>query len=101
MIVVPCSVRTMSEIASGGDVDPGHESGGCRAEEEPPAGPDRAGNAFYTGHLRTMTALSEMGAIIAHASAFYARPETIDEMVDHTVGRALDLFGIETGTVRP
>jgi 4-hydroxy-3-polyprenylbenzoate decarboxylase len=56
---------------------------------------------LHTGHLRTMAALSEMGAIIAPpVPAFYARPDTIEEMVDHTVGRVLDLFDIDVGIVR-
>jgi flavin prenyltransferase len=51
--------------------------------------------------LRTMTALSEMGAIIAPpVPAFYARPDTIADMVDHTVGRVLDLFDVDVGIVR-
>jgi 4-hydroxy-3-polyprenylbenzoate decarboxylase len=55
---------------------------------------------LHTGHLRTMTTLSEMGAIIAPpVPAFYARPASVDQMVDHSVGRVLDLFGIDTGTV--
>jgi 4-hydroxy-3-polyprenylbenzoate decarboxylase len=55
---------------------------------------------LHTGHLRTMTALSEMGAIIAPpVPAFYAKPDTIEDMVDHTVGRALDLFDIDVGVV--
>ena len=56
---------------------------------------------LHTGHLRTMTALSEMGAIIAPpVPALYAKPHTIDEMIDHSVGRLLDLFGLDAGTVR-
>jgi len=56
---------------------------------------------LHTGHLRTMTALSEMGAIIAPpVPAFYARPDTIADMVDHTIGRVLDLFDIDVGVVR-
>jgi 4-hydroxy-3-polyprenylbenzoate decarboxylase len=56
---------------------------------------------LHTGHLRTMTAVSEMGAIVAPpVPAFYAKPDTLDDMVDHTVGRALDLFGIDVGVVR-
>ncbi|HPE33114.1 MAG TPA: UbiX family flavin prenyltransferase, partial [Parvularculaceae bacterium] len=52
---------------------------------------------LHLGHLRTMTALAEMGAIIAPpVPAFYAEPQTLDDIVDQTVGRALDLFGIET-----
>src|ERR1700744_1346767 len=56
---------------------------------------------LHTGHLRTMLALSEMGAIIAPpVPAFYAQPQSMDDMVDQTIGRVLDLFGIETGLVR-
>ena len=56
---------------------------------------------LHTGHLRTMTALSEMGAVIAPpVPAFYAKPQSLEEMIDHTLGRALDLFGLDTGTVR-
>src|SRR5437016_5290432 len=56
---------------------------------------------LHTGHLRTMTALSEMGAVIAPpVPAFYAKPQTIEEMVDQTLGRILDLFGLDAGTVR-
>ena len=56
---------------------------------------------LHLGHLRTMTTLSEMGAIIAPpVPAFYAKPQTLAEMIDHTLGRVLDLFGFETGMVK-
>jgi len=56
---------------------------------------------LHLGHLRTMTALSEMGAVIAPPMpAFYAKPTTIAEMIDQTLGRLLDLFGLESGTVK-
>ena len=56
---------------------------------------------LHLGHLRTMTALTEMGAIIAPPlPAFYARPASIEEMVDQSVGRALDLFGLDWAPVR-
>ena len=56
---------------------------------------------LHLGHLRTMTALSEMGAIIAPpVPGFYAKPTTIAEMIDQTLGRVLDLFGLESGTVK-
>jgi 4-hydroxy-3-polyprenylbenzoate decarboxylase len=56
---------------------------------------------LHTGHLRTMTALSEMGAVIAPpVPAFYAKPRSLDEMIDQTLGRILDLFGLDAGTVR-
>ena len=56
---------------------------------------------LHTGHLRTMTALSEMGAIIAPPlPALYSKPESIDDVINHSVGRVLDLFDIDTGKVR-
>ena len=56
---------------------------------------------LHTGHLRTMTALSEMGAVIAPpVPAFYAKPQSLAEMIDQTLGRILDLFGLDTGRVR-
>jgi 4-hydroxy-3-polyprenylbenzoate decarboxylase len=56
---------------------------------------------LHTGHLRTMTALSEIGAIIAPpVPAFYAKPDSLEDMIDHTVGRVLDLFDIDVGIVR-
>jgi 4-hydroxy-3-polyprenylbenzoate decarboxylase len=56
---------------------------------------------LHTGHLRTMTNLSEMGAVIAPiVPAHYALPESLDDVVNHTVGRLLDLFGIHTGLVK-
>ena len=53
---------------------------------------------LHTGHLRTMTQLSEMGAIIAPiVPGLYALPESVDDIVDHSVGRLLDLFDIDAG----
>ena len=55
---------------------------------------------LHTVHIKNMLAISEMGAIIAPpAPAFYARPQTIDDIIDHTVGRILDLFDLDTGKV--
>jgi 4-hydroxy-3-polyprenylbenzoate decarboxylase len=52
-------------------------------------------------HLRNMIAVTEMGAIVAPpVPAFYARPASLDQMIDHTLGRVLDLFGLEAGTVK-
>jgi 4-hydroxy-3-polyprenylbenzoate decarboxylase len=56
---------------------------------------------LHTGHLRTLTQASEIGAIIAPPlPGFYAKPETIKDIVDHTVGRVLDLFDLDVGLVR-
>ena len=101
MIIAPCSIRTMSEIATGvtttlltraADVVLKERRRLVLAVRETP---------LHTGHLRTMTALSEMGAVIAPpVPALYAKPQTIDEMIDHSLGRMLDLFGLDAGTVR-
>jgi 4-hydroxy-3-polyprenylbenzoate decarboxylase len=56
---------------------------------------------LHLGHLRSMAALAEMGAIIAPpVPAFYAQPATLEDMVDHTLGRILDLFGVEGPALR-
>ena len=56
---------------------------------------------LHLGHLRTMVKLTEMGAIIAPPlPAFYAQPQTLAQVVDQSVGRALDLFGLSWGAVR-
>ncbi len=56
---------------------------------------------LHLGHLRNMVAVTEMGAIVyPPVPAFYARPQSIEEMVDHTLGRVLDLFDLDTKTVR-
>jgi 4-hydroxy-3-polyprenylbenzoate decarboxylase len=101
MLVVPCSIRTMSEICTGvtgslmsraADVVLKERRRLVLAVRETP---------LHTGHLRTMTALSEMGAVIAPiVPAFYNRPETLDDIINHSVGRMLDLFGIETSVVK-
>jgi 4-hydroxy-3-polyprenylbenzoate decarboxylase len=57
---------------------------------------------LHAGHLKTMMQATENGAIIMPpVPAFYSKPSTIDEMVNHTVGRCLDLFDIETHLTKP
>ncbi len=101
MIVVPCSIRTMSEIASGttsslltraADVVLKERRRLVLAVRETP---------LHGGHLRTMVTLSDMGAIVAPiVPAFYNRPQTVDDVINHTVGRLFDLLGIATEVVR-
>jgi 4-hydroxy-3-polyprenylbenzoate decarboxylase len=56
---------------------------------------------LHGGHLRSMTTLADIGAVIAPiVPAFYNRPQSVDDIVNHTCGRLLDLFGIETGAVK-
>jgi 4-hydroxy-3-polyprenylbenzoate decarboxylase len=101
MVVAPCSIKTMSEIATGvtgsllsraADVVLKERRRLVLAVRETP---------LHGGHLRTMTQLADMGAIIAPIMpAFYNRPKTIDDIINHTVGRLLDLFGIDNTMVK-
>ena len=101
MIVAPCSVRTMSEIATGVTSNLLTRAADVVLKERRPLVLMVRETPFHLGHLRTMTALTEMGAIIAPPlPAFYARPKSIEDIVDQSVGRALDLFGLDWSGVR-
>jgi 4-hydroxy-3-polyprenylbenzoate decarboxylase len=101
MIVAPCSVRTMAEIATGATTTLLTRAADVVLKERRRLVLLVRETPLHTGHLRTMTALSEMGAVIAPpVPAFYAKPRSLEEMIDQTLGRALDLFGIDAGVVR-
>ena len=102
MVVAPCSVRSMAEIAGGVTSGLLSRAADVVLKERRRLVLMVRETPLHTGHLRTMAALSEMGAIIAPpVPAFYAKPQTLEEMIDHTLGRVLDLFDIETeGLVR-
>ena len=101
MIVAPCSIRTMSEISCGVTSSILTRAADVVLKERRRLVLLVRETPLHLGHLRTMTQLAEMGAIVMPpVPAFYPRPETVDDIVDHTVGRALDLFSLETGTVR-
>lgn len=100
MIIAPCSVRSMSEIASGCTTTLLTRSADVVLKERRKLVLMLRETPLHTGHLRSMTALSEMGAIIAPpVPAFYNRPQSLDDVINHSVGRVLDLFGIEVGVV--
>ena len=100
MIIAPCSMRSMSEIATGVTTTLLTRAADVTFKERRRLLLMVRESPLHTGHLRTMTALSEMGAIIAPpVPAFYAKPDTLEDMVDHTVGRVLDLFDIDVGVV--
>ena len=99
--VAPCSVRTMSEIATGVTSSLLTRAADVVLKERRRLVLMVRETPFHLGHLRTMTQLAEMGAIIAPPlPGLYARPETVDDVIDHSVGRVLDLFGLDTGLVR-
>jgi len=101
MIVIPCSIRTLSDIAYGttdslisraADVTLKERRRLVLVVREAP---------LHAGHLRSMLAATEAGAVIVPpVPAFYPRPQTVDDIVNHTVGRCLDLFDIEAGLVK-
>jgi 4-hydroxy-3-polyprenylbenzoate decarboxylase len=101
MVIAPCSVRSMSEIATGVTSNLLTRAADVVLKERRRLVLMLRETPLHTGHLRTMLALSEMGAVIAPpVPGFYAKPESIEAMVDHTVGRVLDLFGLDAGTVK-
>ena len=101
MIVAPCSVRTMSEIATGVTSTLLTRAADVTLKERRRLVLMVRETPLHLGHLRTMTALAEMGAVIAPPlPALYAKPASIEEMIDQSVGRALDLFGLDWTPVR-
>lgn len=100
MIVAPCSVRTMGEIATGVTTTLLTRAADVALKERRRLVLMVRETPLHLGHLRTLTALAEMGAVIAPPlPAFYARPDSIEAMVDQSVGRALDLFGLDWSPV--
>jgi len=101
MLIAPCSVRTMSEIATGVTSTLLTRAADVVLKERRRLVLMVRETPLHTGHLRTMTQLSEMGAVIAPpVPAFYTRPQSLDDVVTQSVGRALDLFGLELEKVR-
>jgi 4-hydroxy-3-polyprenylbenzoate decarboxylase len=96
MIVAPCSIRTAAEIATGMTTTLLTRAADVTLKEKRPLVLMVRETPLHTGHLRTLTTLSEIGAIIAPpVPAFYTRPTCLDDLVNHSVGRVLDLLDIE------
>jgi 4-hydroxy-3-polyprenylbenzoate decarboxylase len=96
MVVAPCSIRSMSEIATGVTSNLLTRAADVVLKERRRLVLMLRETPLHTGHLRRMTELSEIGAIIAPpVPAFYANPQTLDEVVTQSVCRVLDLFGLE------
>jgi 4-hydroxy-3-polyprenylbenzoate decarboxylase len=101
MVVAPCSVRTMSEISSGVTSTLLTRAADVVLKERRRLVLMVRETPFHLGHLRTMTSLTEMGAIIAPPlPAFYTRPKTLEDLIDQSVGRTLDLFGLAWAGVK-
>jgi 4-hydroxy-3-polyprenylbenzoate decarboxylase len=101
MIIAPCSMKTLGEIASGACQTLISRAADVALKERRRLVVVPRETPLHLGHLRNMVAVTEMGAIVAPPMpAFYAAPQTIDDMVDHGVGRLLDLYGIDVGVVK-
>ena len=101
MLIAPCSVRTLAEIAGGVTSSLLSRAADVVLKERRRLVLMLRETPLHLGHLRAMTAVTEMGAVVMPpVPAFYAKPVSIAEMVDHSVGRALDLFDIDSGAVR-
>lgn len=101
MVVVPCSMRSVGEIAHGLSSNLLTRAADVILKERKRLVLVARETPLTTIHLRNMLTLSEMGAIVAPpVPAFYNRPKSLDDVVNHTVGRVLDLFGLDTGKVK-
>jgi 4-hydroxy-3-polyprenylbenzoate decarboxylase len=93
----PCSIKTMSEIATGVTEKFISRAGDVALKERRRVVLMVRETRLYLGHLRSMAQLTEMGGIIfPPVPAFYARPKSIADLVDHSIGRILDLFDMES-----
>jgi len=99
MVIAPCSIHTMSAIAAGISSNLMIRAADVTLKERRKLILMVRETPFHLGHLRTMTALAEMGAILAPPiPAFYHQPKTIEDLVDHSLERVLDLLGIGNTT---
>ncbi|MGV3654266.1 MAG: UbiX family flavin prenyltransferase [Noviherbaspirillum sp.] len=101
MVVAPCSVKTLSEIASGVTASLLSRAADVMLKERRRLVLMVRETPLHLGHLRSMTAVTEAGAVVfPPVPAFYARPVSIEDMVDQTLGRVLDLFGLDAPALR-
>ena len=101
MVIVPCSIRTMSEIATGVTASLVSRAADVVLKERRRLVLALRETPLHGGHLRTATTLSDIGAIVAPlVPAFYQRPQTVDDIINHSIGRLLDLFGIDVKVVK-
>jgi len=101
MVIIPCSIRSLSEIASGVTSSLLTRAADVVLKERRRLVLVVRETPLHAGHLKSMLAVTESGAIIAPpVPAFYNCPKTLDDIINHTVGRVLDLFDIDAGCVK-
>lgn len=100
MVVAPCSMRSLAEIATGNTTTLLSRAADVVLKERRRLVLMVRETPLHSVHLRNMLTVSEMGGIIAPpVPAFYSKPESLDAMVAHTVGRVLDLFDVQHALV--
>lgn len=101
MFIAPCSAKTLGEIASGACSTLVSRAADVMLKERRRLVLLFRETPLHLGHCRNMVSVTEMGAIVMPpVPAFYSRPQSVDDIVDHTVGRALDLFDLDIGTIK-
>ena len=97
MVVAPCSIRTMAEIATGTTSSALTRAADVVLKERRPLVLMVRETPLHAGHLESLLKLARLGAVIAPpVPAFYIRPKSVEDLVDHAVGRVLDLFDLDT-----
>ena len=100
MVVAPCSMKTLAAIATGVTDNLLTRAADVVLKERRRLVLLPRETPLHLGHCKNLVAVTELGAIVAPpVPAFYTKPKTIDDLVDHTVGRVLDLFDLESGLV--
>ncbi|WP_299437808.1 UbiX family flavin prenyltransferase [uncultured Rhodospira sp.] len=100
MVVAPCSARSLGAIAAGSGDTLLSRAADVTLKERRRLVLMVRETPLHLGHIRAMAAVTEMGAVIAPPMpAFYSKPQSLDDVVDHGVGRVLDLFDIDAGLV--
>jgi 4-hydroxy-3-polyprenylbenzoate decarboxylase len=101
MVIAPCSMRSLGEIATGISTSLLTRAADVVLKERRKLVLMVRETPLHAVHLRNMVTVAELGAIVAPAMpAFYSRPTTVDDIVNHSVGRVLDLFDLDAGIVK-
>ncbi len=101
MIIAPCSIKSLSAIANSFSADLVARAADVTLKERRPLVLMVRETPFHLGHLRLMERVAEMGGVIyPPVPAFYNQPKDIDDLVTHSVGRALEVLGIEIEGLR-
>ena len=101
MVIAPCSIKTMAEIATGVTPNLISRAADVALKERRRVVLMLRETPLHLGHIRSMAAVTEAGAVVyPPVPAFYAQPKSLEDMIDHTLGRVLDLFDVDLGAAR-